>query len=209
MKFLLLSISILFSFAATSHAANVGDVVINEIAWMGTTNSHNDEWLELYNNTDTEISIDGWILRATGDKPNRPNITIKGTAAPLSFFLLERTDDTSVPNIPADQTYTGLLGNDGEHLELIDLQGNIVDRVNSFGSWFAGDNTDKYTMERKNPTLAGLDSFNWETSIDPGGTPKAQNSKYESQDPPIDPEADPEPPTPSPPTNQSTSPDRE
>ena len=169
-------------FVPSARAANPGDVVINEIAWMGTTNSHNDEWLELYNNTDVEISIDGWILRATGDKPNRPNITMAGTVSSHGFFLLERTDDTSVPNIQANQIYTGLLGNDGEHLELIGPQGNIVDRVNSFRGWLAGDNTDKYTMERKNPKLAGSDSASWGTSASPGGTPKAQNSVYSAQE---------------------------
>lgn len=30
-------------------AINSSDVVINEIAWMGTIASANDEWLELYN----------------------------------------------------------------------------------------------------------------------------------------------------------------
>lgn len=179
--FVILIFIFLCFFVPSAYAANSGDVVINEIAWMGTTGSHNDEWLELYNNTDVEISIDGWILRATGDKPNRPNITIEGAVAPRSFFLLERTDDTSVPNILADQIYTGLLGNDGEHLELIGPQGIVVDRVNSFGDWFAGDNTDKYTMERKNPNLTGSDRVTWGTSSNVGGTPKAQNSIYSAQ----------------------------
>lgn len=32
--------------------ANSSDVVINEIAWMGTTTSANDEWIKLHNNAD-------------------------------------------------------------------------------------------------------------------------------------------------------------
>jgi len=31
-------------------------------------------------------------------------------------------------------------------------------------------------MERKNPQLSGSDSSNWQTSQNPGGTPKAENS---------------------------------
>ena len=38
-------------------------VVINEIAWMGTsaTNS-SDEWIELYNNSSTSIDLADWTL---------------------------------------------------------------------------------------------------------------------------------------------------
>ncbi|RLC90980.1 MAG: hypothetical protein DRI77_14380, partial [Chloroflexi bacterium] len=42
--------------------ANAGDVVINEVAWMGTAASSYDEWIELYNNTDSSIDIGNWSI---------------------------------------------------------------------------------------------------------------------------------------------------
>jgi len=36
---------------STVYAATAGDVVINEVAWAGTADSSNDEWLELFNTT--------------------------------------------------------------------------------------------------------------------------------------------------------------
>jgi hypothetical protein len=38
-------------------AASVRDVVISEVAWMGTQASANDEWIELYNTTSAPIDL--------------------------------------------------------------------------------------------------------------------------------------------------------
>jgi hypothetical protein len=46
------------------------DVVFSEIAWMGTTTSSNDEWIELYNNTDGAIDLTGWTLNAADGTPS-------------------------------------------------------------------------------------------------------------------------------------------
>jgi len=159
--------------AFPSQAANPLDVVINEVAWMGTKISYNDEWAELYNNSDSLINLEGWILK-TADGTLKINLT--GTIAAKSFYLLERTDDNTVPDIPADQIYTGALGNTGEKLELYDGSGNLIDLVDCSSGWFAGDNKTKQTMERKNSQLPGSDPDNWQTSQNPGGTPKAKNS---------------------------------
>ncbi len=44
------------------------DVVVSEIAWMGTTTSSSDEWVELYNNTAITVDFTGWTF-AAGDGP--------------------------------------------------------------------------------------------------------------------------------------------
>ena len=147
-------------------ATNSSDVVTNEIAWMGTTASANDEWLELYNTTNSPITLDGWALKASN---GTPNITLTGTIPANGFYLLERTNDDTIPGILADKIYTGALENSGENLKLYDNLNNLVDEVNCSGGWFAGDNKTKQTMER-----AG--SADWQTSENPGGTPKSQNS---------------------------------
>ncbi|MCK9401751.1 MAG: lamin tail domain-containing protein, partial [Bacteroidales bacterium] len=45
--------------------AQTASVVINEVAWMGTAESANNEWLELKNQSEAEIDLAGWILRAS------------------------------------------------------------------------------------------------------------------------------------------------
>ena len=173
MKILSIPILFLVLFPFSISAANPLEVVINEVAWMGTTVSYNDEWIELYNNTTSTINLDGWVLKAID---GNPEINLTGTISTNSFFLLERTDDNTIPGVPADKIYKGALDNNGETLELYDNYGNLIDSLSCSSGWFAGDNSTKQTMERKNPQLSGSDSSNWQTSQNPGGTPKTQNS---------------------------------
>lgn len=158
-------------------------VVINEIAWTGTAESHTSEWIELFNNAISDISLEGWLLKAID---GTPVINLTGTISGKSFYLLERTDDDTLPDIEANQIYTGALGNSGEKLELYGLDNQLIDEVickeddqGNCTDWLAGDNTTKQTMERKNPCLPGGNIENWEMSQEPGGTPKAQNSNHE------------------------------
>ena len=153
-----------------------GAVVINEIAWMGTENSSSDEWIELYNTNNQQVDLSGWILEAADDAPI---INLGGSIPANGYFLLERTNDDSVPNIVADQIYTGTLSNSGEHLILKDSDNNIIDEINSTEEWPAGNNSTKQTIER---TTDG-----WQTSLNSGGTPKALNSSGMEPEGPIEP----------------------
>ncbi len=159
--------------ASSVQATNSLDVIINEIAWMGTESSYNDEWIELYNNTDSSINLNGWSIKAIDETPE---INLTGTISGKGFYLLERTNDTTVPNILTNQIYTGASSNKGEYLKLFNSQNNLIDEVNCGDGWFAGDNTTKATMERKNSQITGNDSSNWTTSLNTNGTPKAENS---------------------------------
>jgi hypothetical protein len=164
---------------------------------MGTATSSDDEWLELYNITSKSVDLSGWRFHSlTGDDPS-PNIVFASKSIePFGFFLLERTNDTTVSDISADQVYTGALSNSGEVLELRDKNGDLQDLVSkSADGWYAGKNDGKYTMERINPTKVGDNPANWATNNgvtvnghdaagNPiNGTPRARNSVYVSQKP--------------------------
>ena len=141
-------------------------VRINEIAWMGTETSANDEWMELFNASDTAVDLAGWQLRA---QDGSPDIMLGGMIPAGGYMLLERTDDSTIPTIAAHQIYTGSLGNDGEILELVDAQGLVQDTIEASGGWPAGDKTTKGTRER------GGSGSAWHTGP-AGGTPRAKNS---------------------------------
>lgn len=169
----LIILLIFLSYFSLVRAASPSNVAINEIAWMGTINSANDEWLELYNNTGKPLNLDNWVLKADD---GTPEIKLSGPISTNGFYLLERTDDNSVPAISADLIYKGALGNGGEDLKLYDNLNNLIDEVNCSGKWFTGNNTTKQTMERINPLMSGNEPSNWQASQNPNGTPKAQNS---------------------------------
>lgn len=162
-------------------------VAINELAWSGTAASSADEWIELKNNTDQDIDLTGWTLFW-----KEAEIKLSGKILANGFYLLERTDDTTVSDIPADLIYSGGLSNSGEALTLRDDKGNIIDTANKAGgSWPAGTGRDGdppfATMERID-SLAPDTPENWATNdgskingLDAEGnkirgTPKAENS---------------------------------
>jgi hypothetical protein len=123
--------------------------LISEVAWAGTIASAHDEWVELYNTGGESINLDGWVLTDNTDIHVRLEMII----APYSFVLLERTDDSTVANIPADQIYTGSLKNSGDALFLLDPTGITIDSANATGrAWPAGDNSTRATMERRGGT---------------------------------------------------------
>lgn len=138
-------------------------VLINEIAWAGTLASANDEWIELHNPSSQEIDLTGWSLSDGGDI----QIGLVGAIAPYGFFVLERTDDSTISNRTAHQIYAGSLNNAGERLELRGPSGELVDSANQgAGAWPAGDSQNRASMER----VGGSDvPGNWGTYAGAGG----------------------------------------
>ena len=172
----------------TTPSTTSREVVINEVAWSGTTANSNHEWIELYNTTNSAIDLTDWMLAAVD---GTPNITLSGSIAGHGYYLLERTGDGTVSDIIADKIYTGALSDTGESLELRNSSGQLIDTANADGgSWPGGNTAEKKSMERINPLLPDSDD-NWATNdgitingIDEAdnpilGTPKNQNSSYQ------------------------------
>jgi len=152
-------------------------IIFNEIAWMGTTNSPNDEWFELKNISRNPVDLNGWQILDKATVENKSGgikiLFENASLEPGGFFLLERTDNSTVPNISADLIYTGILRNNDEALYLFDQNCYLQDKVEALPDWPAGNNSSKKTMERKN-------DFGWQTSQNVGGTPKMENSSGEA-----------------------------
>lgn len=131
-----------YTHALTAYAA----VRISEVAWMGTVNSANDEWIELYNDGGAAVPLDGWALSSAD---GQPNIALTGAIGAGAYFLLERTSDDTISGVTADQIYVGSLSNAGEMFSLTDSSGTTVDQVDGSGSWAIGGNNDtKDTLQR-------------------------------------------------------------
>lgn len=168
------------------------DVVINEIAWAGTSkNTSSDEWIELYNNTDREINFGDseWVLYS--ETGNTPSVNLSGIIPAKGFYLLERTNDSTISDISADQIYTGDLNNGGEILALTHAS-TTIDKTAMCGSgnykWCPAGDYRYRSMERMDYDVAGTEQSNWwynNELIRNGtasngnlvyGTPKARNS---------------------------------
>ena len=151
-------------------------MVINEVAWSGTATSSNDEWLELYNSGSGAQELAGWSVCAGDAK-----IVTFSSAHRIEsgqFFLIERTDDTTISDIPGDYvgSFSKALVDTGLALALRSgscAAGQVVDAVGS-GAWFAGSaSPQRASMERISATAAGDIPENWATW---GTTPDAEGN---------------------------------
>ena len=186
--------------------ASPGDIVINEIAWMGTEASSGDEWIELANNTNTPINIKDWSIygAATGECVNFGDADgNRSWVVPSHGYLIYASHEDDVNNSAMetnvdiwDATISMLNSSPGQ-VVLYDAPNctcTEIDRVNQpTGGWFAGNSTDRTTMERIDPDTAGTEEANWVTN-DPevarngldanqspiNGTPKSKNSATNS-----------------------------
>ena len=174
-----------FACIQDANALQQKKVVISEIAWMGTNNSASDEWIELYNNTSSGIVLNGWTLQSAD---GTPTIILQGTIPAYGYYLLERTDDGTIPYLAADQIYTGALGNTGEAMVLKDDTNTTQDETNA--GWDAGNNTTKATMRRVDTLVDGTNANNWiDGTADYGrglgfGTPQNAASSPSAPPPP-------------------------
>ncbi len=171
---------------------NERTVVINEVGWGGTAASAADEWIELYNTTSAAVDLAGWHLRAAD---GLPNVALSGAIAPLGYYLIERTDDSTISDIDGDLLApfgTGL-ANTGETLYLLDAADVAVDSANRDGGPWpnaeegaapayrsleridpAADDTDDNWASNDGSTTNGLDSAGGPIH----GTPRSANAAY-------------------------------
>lgn len=159
------------------------NVVINEIAWMGSKiegveskNWGRYEWLELYNTTEQEIDISGWKLENAKAKKETLIIPV-GKIKPESYFLICQKEIGNCDLIESKLSLHNEYNKNGKLILKAPAE-NLIDAAPEANKpkWPGGDNETKQTMERKNPQSPGSDSLNWQTSRNPGGTPRAKNS---------------------------------
>lgn len=173
-------------------AASANDVVINEIAWAGSSDASSDEWIELYNNTGQDIDLSGWYIEDDGSSKYK---IATGTIAAHGYFLIE-DNENAVSNKQADALASLSLANAGDKLVLYDGNGLAIDTVNgSGGAWYGGNATAKSTMERIDPSTGDISS-NWASALSGNGslgsggssilgTPGSANGNYGGSGPQV------------------------
>lgn len=149
-------------------------IIINEVAWMGSSISSSDEWIEIKNISDNSVNLEGWQILDKG-KQIKIYFDDKYVVSSAGILLLERTDDNSVPFVMADYIYSGALSDTNESLMIFDKNCILQDEVAADPTWPAGDKISKKTMERDK-------ALNWHDYSGIGrngimGTPKMENSE--------------------------------
>jgi len=106
------------------YSAPVGTgLMINEFESNPKGEDNGNEWVELLNNTGSEITLDGYKLIASSDR-NRKVMELSGSISPGEFLIIETTFLLVNSN--------GKLTKNGEALTLKDPDGVVVDKTATF-----------------------------------------------------------------------------
>lgn len=143
MRYLLASFLVLL--AVWPRVSEAG-VIFSEVAWMGDSVSANNEWIEIYNDSDSSVNLDGYTITDTGTL----NIVLAGTLPARAYGLLERNRSSGAYlATPPFFTYSGALVNTGTTLRLSDQNGTLLDQVAGGENWVSigGDNATKDTAQ--------------------------------------------------------------
>ena len=146
-----------------------GDILINEI--MYAPFSGEPEWVEIINQTNTDIKLNNWKI-SDEDDWELPESTIT--------FLLEPGDFAVISGEPMDNFLVQIdfpsLNNSGDYIFLFDPTGKIIDEVNFEDTWGGSSG---FSLERISHFMDANNSQNWGTCIDiSGSTPFLENSIF-------------------------------
>ena len=188
---------ILLLFSSSSvFAFNEKDVIFNEIAWAGSSVSGpTDEWIELYNRTDSDIDLSGFsITRYRENNNNNEQVLLifpAGNIIPAhGFFLIsdrDRNVEETALQIDSDFVDSILLHDTTFQLKLYDNTGQLLDVAGNKGLPLRGDNSQgKATMVRIPDNIGtGESKENWFTaqlskniSSENAGSPANSSSSF-------------------------------
>lgn len=142
-KFQILSLIAVFSmFFVNPMLANAtapGKVVFSLMNWAGSSKSTADEWLYLYNTTDTEISLSNWQIFDKSKNQIMLEIS-EGVIPAKGYFLISNYDmgEKSVLEVKPNFISTKVaLSNENLGIELRKSDGEVVDTAGNGESPFS------------------------------------------------------------------------
>ncbi|TXH00559.1 MAG: hypothetical protein E6P95_03340 [Candidatus Moraniibacteriota bacterium] len=154
-----------------------GDVIINEVMWMGSDGETSDEWIELKNMTARDINLSNWNIKQGGTGTGvGAHIEIPSgySIKANSYFLItkKKWNETAIAltsDLAKSKGYTHVAGmkleDEGEELVLENKDAMVIDRT-PLGGWPAGTNDElKQSMERNDVPGDGSLAANWHTCV--------------------------------------------
>jgi len=144
-------------------------IFISEVAWAGSTLSTADEWIELGNATDQDVSVGGWRLVGAGESGRDIVLPVDAIIPANGTFIVSNYAQTDAKcallNKPDVVTTTVSLSNSTLLIKLLNQDRVQVDQAGNGKTPLAGySSTDKASMERVDPLISGDDATAWVTS---------------------------------------------
>ncbi len=200
----MLAISAVLSGLYTQSAsATSPNVVISQVQ-VGPTGSLSNEFIELYNNADTEVDITNWCLYyASAGQPQTQmgskvacftteNPSLHLFLPPYSFsFAISTALATASPSLGSDMKFSATLASAGGHLRLADTTANVIDKL-GWGTAVAPETlasiapTSPKVLQRKQSAVVNIlqdtDNNNIDIELANSRTSYMYGAVYEKQD---------------------------
>ena len=155
---------------------DVVDLVINEI--MYNSPDADEEWIELYNNTDQTIDLENWDVCDNDASHTHIIIPAGYSVGPGEFFTISIETDGAFPFTPDyDGTGNFALNNSGDGVRVWNPSHILVDVVNYDDSdpWPTSPDGDGPSLSLIDPDTDNSLAESWLASIQDGGTPGSEN----------------------------------
>ncbi|MEP4498378.1 MAG: lamin tail domain-containing protein [Ekhidna sp.] len=160
-----------FEYLETEEAV-AGDVVINEFLSNPVNNS--DDFIELFNNSEKFIDVEGWnIIDASDTSNNLPSFIIRPGEYLIVYDDGSTIDYAAFGNALTISSLT--LNNSDDQIEIVNGSDNQIAFIA-----YEDEQDDGVSLELINPDDPCLSLDSYSTSIDPSGnTPGSQNSVFD------------------------------
>jgi len=158
---------------------------INEINYNSSDTFDPEDWVEIYNPTDSIFDMSNWYFRDQGQVGDDHIFTIpEGTLLePNEYIILCRDTIDFISHFPNVDSYMGDLGfglsGGGELIRLYNNDGILIDSLtyDDDDPWPPEPDGEGPTLELINPFSDNAIYSNWTASLG-NGTPGSQNSNY-------------------------------
>lgn len=162
-------------------------IVFNEINYNSSLSFNTEDWVELFNNGESDVDISGWIFKDADD--SHIFTFQQGTILEKDSFLVFCIDTSLFksffPNVKnfIGNTGFGLSGN-SELIRLYDNQLNLMDSLvyADVFPWPTSPDGNGPTLSLRNPDQDNTLGENWMASIIIGGTPGRINDIFVNVD---------------------------
>ena len=170
-----MSISAVFEEADSELTA----IVINEINYNSDKDSETEDWIELYNKSETTIDLSGWVLK--DDDDDHQFVFSDGTTLSAGGFIVICRDTEAFKSIHSTENILGNmdfgLSSDGDCVRLYNDEGTLTDEVCYLPSepWPKLPDGMGSTLALKNPVLDNSDADSW-YGLGQNGNPGESNA---------------------------------
>ena len=155
------------------------NLVINEINYNSSDDFDTGDWVELYNQSNSNLDVSNWVMK--DDNDDHIFEFPLGTVMSAEGFLILTRDQTNflafhpdVSHVIGDFDFG--LSSGGDAVRLFDADGNLVDIVNYLpeAPWPVLPNGEGFTLELLSPDLDNSLPENW-SPVNVNGSPDQEN----------------------------------